>query len=494
MGGSKRKTGPICRSSYGERCSKQHSAIYPQIINPCQVATRQHTKYVLARWCTRIRSFIGEPHEYLSLPLSDPGSQVYWGHHELWAHEPINPEQVFENTFGYEGRYHFVTFPGVRTFFSGGHFAVSIFFVISGYVLSNKPLQYIHAEDFLKLGDNVASALFRRWIRLFTPIICVTFCYMASWHAFGIRTEVAAESNFGAELWKWFKEFRDFSFVFQANGKPGFTYSFHVWSIPTEFRGSMVIYVSLLSFARMARNARLWCSIALIFYFLYIVDGWYCAMFMMGMLQCDLNNLATGGNLPTNMSRVTRFKRPIAWVGFVVGIYLGGCPAASNDHTILSRSPGWHYLSYLKPEAMYDFKWFYLFCAASLTLASIPQIPLIKQFFELRFNQYLGRISFAFYLVHGPVMWTIADRLYAATGCVRVSHATTAPGWINLVSIPHIGPVGLELDYLLPHVLILPITLWTAEIATKLFDEPSVRLSHWLYRKAQKISQPKEIV
>lgn len=245
----------------------------------------------------------------------------------------------------------------------------------------------------------------------------------------------------------------------------------------------MVIYTSLLSFSRMTPSARLGCTVGLIVYFLTIVDGWYCAMFAMGMLQCDLNRLASDGNLPDFFQVLVRFRKPLSWISLVVGIYLGGCPAASNDHHTLFKSPGWYYLSYLKPEAMYDYKWFFLFCAASLTVASIPQLPGLKRFFELRFNQYLGHISFAFYLVHGPILWTFGDRLYAVTGCARNSHATIASRWVNLLPVPPVGPLGLELNFLLPHLLILPVTLWTAEIATKMVDEPSVRFSHWLYRK-----------
>jgi len=406
---------------------------------------------------------------------------VYIGHHELWAHGSIDPEKIFENVFGYEQQYYFCTLPGVRLFFAGGHFAVSVFFVISGYVLSTKPLQYIHAGEHLKLGDNLASALFRRWFRLFTPVMVVTFLYMASWHVLGVRVDAEQQETFRAELWSWYTAFKNYSFIF--HGDPTFHYSFHVWSIPTEFKGSIVVYTTLLALSRARRNARLWCMVILMLYFLYIVDGWYCAMFIMGMLQCDLDLLAANNNLPIPFTRLASLKKPIFYTLFAIGIYLGGCPASGADMQTLKASPGWYHMSYLKPQAMWDYKWFYLFCASTLTVASIPRIPVLKRFFELRFNQYLGRISFAFYLVHGPIIWTIADRLYAATGCVRESHGATAARWINMAPIPNVGPLGLELNFLLPHLLILPITLWMAEIATKLFDEPSVRISQWLYRK-----------
>ena len=225
-------------------------------------------------------------------------------------------------------------------------------------------------------------------------------------------------------------------------------------------KGSIAVYTSLLAFSRLTRNARLYCSVGLIIYFLYFVDGWYLAMFTMGMLQCDLNLLAVDNNLPAPLTRLSEMKQPFFWTMLASGLYLGGCPAASQDLTVLRETPGWYYLSFLKPQAMYDYKWFYLFCSASLTIASIPRIPVLKRFFENRFNQYLGTVAYALYLVHGPVLWTIADRIYAATGCTKASHSLTAARWVNMAQLTNVGPLGLELNFVLPQILILPLNLW----------------------------------
>jgi hypothetical protein len=52
---------------------------------------------------------------------------VYWHHHQLWPR--ALGDLIFENAFGFEERYYFACIPGIRTFFSGGHFAVALFFV-----------------------------------------------------------------------------------------------------------------------------------------------------------------------------------------------------------------------------------------------------------------------------------------------------------------------------------------------------------------------------
>jgi hypothetical protein len=87
-------------------------------------------------------------------------------------------------------------------------------------------------------------------------------------------------------------------------------------------------------------------------------------------------------------------------------------------------------------------------------------------------------------LVHGPIIWGISDRLYSAAGWrYDADHEKGLGAWVNAFPISKAGPMGLELAFLVPQLIILPITLWAAEIATKVFDEPSVRLGHWLYMR-----------
>jgi peptidoglycan/LPS O-acetylase OafA/YrhL len=408
---------------------------------------------------------------------------VYWHHHQLWSRDGIHVDRILQNAFGYDKQYYFACFPGIRSFFNGGHYAMTVFFVVSGYVSSTKPLKLIHAGEYIKLEDNLASALFRRWLRLNIPVICTTFLYMTSWHALGIWTDSDHESNYRSELWKWYTEIKGFTFVFRTGGVPWFSYNFHVWSIPIEFRGSIVVYTALLAFSRGTRNARLWCEVGLIFYFMYIVDGWFCSMFAAGMLLCDLDLLAANDHLPRFFARLEPYKNLIFYNLLVISIYLGGVPSFSSDLEDLRKSPGWYYLSFLKPQAFFDYKWFYLFWASTFLVASIPRLPWLKSFFEMRFNQYLGRISFAFYLVHGPILWTLGDRLYSAVGWTRETHVLGIPGWMNIFPMSKAGPLGLEMSFLVPNLILLPVTLWLAEIVTRLIDEPSIRFSQWLYGK-----------
>jgi peptidoglycan/LPS O-acetylase OafA/YrhL len=411
---------------------------------------------------------------------------VYILHHEVWAHDSFLSDKIFENAFGYEGRYYFAQFPFIRTFFSGGHFSVAIFFVISGYVLSAKPLALLHSGNHEKLSDNLASALFRRWLRLYIPVFATTFIYMTiAWLVHGAQPLYKPEPKFGAEFWNWYNELKSFSFTFRTGGEPWVKYNQHAWTIPLEFKGSLAIYTTIMAFSRMSRSARIGLQFALMYYFLYVVDGWYCSCFFAGMLLVDIDIMAENNQLPGWMTNLEPYKDTIFGIMFISAIYLGGVPTYGVAIEHLRDAPGWHYLSFLRPQAVYMPKSFYLVFAGTFLVASTQRISWLKAFFELPFNQYLGKVSYAFYLVHGPVLWTIGDRVYAAVGWTRSTHSVNVPAWVGVFRLPRFGPVGMEFNFLCAHLVLLPLTLWLAKIATNAIDEPAIKFARWLYEKLQ---------
>lgn len=422
---------------------------------------------------------------------------VYWHHNILWSHAASGQYAIFENAWGWDKRYHFATLPFIRNFFSGGHMAVAMFYVISGYVLAVKPLSLIDAGEHLKCADNVGSALFRRWFRLYLPIIITTFVYMTSWHALGLwTTHNEPEATYGAEVWKWYVELKNFSFLFKE-GAPWISVNTHLWSIALEMRGSIMIYCAILGLMRATAKARLLCQVGLIFYFLYICDGYYGALFISGMLQADLDLLSRkpDGYFPSFLRQLERHKTTIYHGLFVVGMLLAGVPTFSQKVEDLRKSPGWYYLSYLKPQAVRDYKWFFLFFAANMIVACIPRLPWLRRFFESRFCQYLGHISYALYLVHGPLLETLGDRVYFMVGFVRLAERDMLHigKYANLFPLSKAGPLGLEIAFLVPHLLLLPINLYVADLVTRFVDEPSVKFASAFYKKTLGGQEEKQV-
>ncbi|KAK0620904.1 acyltransferase 3, partial [Immersiella caudata] len=379
---------------------------------------------------------------------------VYWHHHQLAAHD--SSALTLETAFGFRGRYHLATFPGIRTLFSGGHLAVAAFFVISGYSLSVKPLSYVKRGDMTRLGECISSALFRRWLRLYIPFASTTFAYLVLARACGLRAQgIQWQLGWWDEFVSFVDELRRYSFVFDQTSSPWFSYNTHLWSVPIEFKGSLMIYFFWMAMARSSRRWRFGVEVGLIIYFLYVVDGWYGALFFGGVFLCELDDGSQKSSISCNMYQ---------YLVLAAGLYLGGVPHLELDG--LRRNPGWFALSFLKPGAMADPKWFYLFWASMCLVWAVSRIGWLKRWLESRFCQFLGKISFGLYLAHGPVLWLVGENVYGAMRKL----------------LPASGPLGLEPFFTATHVVLLPLTIAAAWVVHKAVDRPAVSLTYWAYQ------------
>ncbi|OOF95811.1 hypothetical protein ASPCADRAFT_168486 [Aspergillus carbonarius ITEM 5010] len=408
---------------------------------------------------------------------------VYWHHHELWAHSSaIN---IFERAYGFRERYTFVALPGIRLLFNGGHFATATFFIISGYVVSRRPLELIETNRIDQLAEYLSSAIFRRWIRLYLPPLIITFLYMTTWHLFSLRIRWAQpQACYLAELRAWFSEIMDFSFPFTRVGSLWLSYNDHLWSIPVELKGSWLNYTVLLALCRSSRPARLTCQVILTVYSMYIVhDGWYLSFFLAGILLREVE-----------LWRATQSASTAdAWWWYPVlclGLYLGGVPHCA-DRACLQKNPGWYNLSVLTPplDLAYDPKWHYLLPAAVLLVAAVPRIPWLRRVFQTPLSLYLGHISYSLYLVHGPVMRLAADTIYAAVGWPQlgagVVHRWLEPALVNVIPLSSRGPLGMEVAFLISQIFVLiPMTFGLAHLVTWAVDRPSVKFAQWLYGRS----------
>ena len=105
---------------------------------------------------------------------------VYISHHVAYAH----PQGMgaIRHAFGWQDKFYFISTPGIRAFFHGGSFAVALFFVISGYVLSRSLLSLLHAHETARLASRLGVAIPQRFVRLWTPVCCTTFIFMTCWY------------------------------------------------------------------------------------------------------------------------------------------------------------------------------------------------------------------------------------------------------------------------------------------------------------------------
>lgn len=102
---------------------------------------------------------------------------------------------------------------------------------------------------------------------------------------------------------------------------------------------------------------------------------------------------------------------------------------------------------------------------ASLLVLSITFLPCLRQFLSISIFAYLGRISFALYLCHGPILRTLGYR-------------TILTAW-SMIGKGDSSSQMLAIIFAFV-ILLMPITIWVSDIFTRAFDESSVKLVKWM--------------
>ncbi|KAI1128779.1 hypothetical protein F5Y10DRAFT_291675 [Nemania abortiva] len=320
-----------------------------------------------------------------------------------------------------------IQLPFVRVIFSGRPM-VHIFFVISGFALSVKALAAVRKRNFEKCQKILASAAFRRPIRLCGPpvvsMVLIVLFIRAGWLWGALPTlRQQLDDWLGAVyyhvIWPW---------AWDNHLYP--PYNVNLWTIPIELCHSMLLFLVVLTLSRMSATARVAFASAFVVYCLHC-GKWAAAEFVAGMIlaEAHLVDVEKGSerHLPfTNRSRclndpqgrqpgasrgminsstIKRLEIILHIVILTTAMFIAGWPNVDS-----LRTPGIRYLASHAPRAFNPHDpqgpqkfWFAL--AAIGTVWSCGRVSFVRKIIlESRFAQYAGRISFAVYIVHGPGM------------------------------------------------------------------------------------------
>ena len=196
-----------------------------------------------------------------------------------------------------------IQLPIIRLFYSG-RASVAVFFVISGFVLSYKPLKQIHTGQHASLLDTLSCSVFRRSLRLYLPVAVGTFLsmLMAHWGWYQELPETSTDAlppaleDFSEHLQYWKDHMVGISWPFQEplpNTPYSPPYNGHLWTIPIEFYGSMVVFVMVLCFCRCRTWIR-FSSIGFISLCCLHYERWDLFLFLSGILLAEMSLLRFG--------------------------------------------------------------------------------------------------------------------------------------------------------------------------------------------------------
>ncbi|KAM3421356.1 hypothetical protein BST61_g1753 [Cercospora zeina] len=399
--------------------------------------------------------------------------------------------------------------PIFRLPFTGGHFAVILFFTISGYVVPRRLISLLHEGKQAEFVEAINAAVVRRAGRLFLPVAFSTLFLAFFWHITGIVTAFPErQSNIFTEVWAWFRDQLKFWYYYRT----GFLFTYynaHTWTIPVELRGSMNIFLWLFAVHQVRTKWRILLTVGILAHFIYTSGAWYAAFFA-GMLTSELDLISTNGvqvSLPWDpilnfFRRRDMIKQILLHVMLFIGLWLASQPSSDmHPREEVMDCGAWNYLNKLIPDPYDDgssstYRWFWLFWAAWIILITVSQIGWVKWLFETGPAQYLGRHSFALYLVHGPIIALYSDRLFYLTGVKipssdddikRFGHLTNKWKDSSWWFLPEGGYYSLEPSFIFCVLMSLPVMLYVAECGTRMFDIPGVKISRWMWTKMKSL-------
>ncbi len=324
--------------------------------------------------------------------------------------------------------------------FMSGAFAVTVFFVISGFVLS---IGFFRTHDQMVIRKLAA----KRYIRLMLPVLAsigIVWIILS----LGLDnpkevTETMTHSQWLASIWNLVPNLGDAlsQGVWGVFSIGDVSYNPVLWTMKYELIGSFLIFgISLL----FKQSKHRW-----IIYILLIAGTYnsYYLGFVLGMLLADLYS---EGRFP-----FTETRKPTMIGVFLIGLLMGGYPVVSSMGTFYA-SMRINWLTEAQNES------FYLSLGAAFVVAGILTIPRLSRLFGSKLISKLGKYTFSLYLVHMAVIFTITTSLFV---------------WLH-------GFLGYNKAALLAAIMSLPFIAIVAYWFERYVDAPSIRLSgifsNWL--------------
>jgi len=362
--------------------------------------------------------------------------------------------------------------PLIRTLYTGA-FMVAIFFVLSGFVLSVRPLQLIRARKCDHLLANLSSSVFRRGLRLFLPMIPSTFVsfilgyydlqYPWKYAIPLVPADVPAghAKTLSEQMFKWLWGFCGMLNPFNTNAD--LDYNPHLWTIPWEFRGSIVVFLLLLCFAKIRVIFRLALISIAAFYCMWHMKS-EIFLFIAGIFLGECHLIRQGQDSVTigvdscAKERWVKILVKILWIlVFILAVWVGGWPLWDAEHSLGFEAI---YKNRMVPAQWVGKSEFYFPLAAVVFVTACENCSALQRPFTTPLAQYLGKISFALYILHFP--WNSFGGHYLIYGAIGLtSHYT--------------------LGYILGQAVSVPCLIWLADIYTRLVDDNCIRLARWLF-------------
>ncbi|KIW26265.1 uncharacterized protein PV07_09377 [Cladophialophora immunda] len=421
----------------------------------------------------------------------------------------------------------------------GGEAMVNLFFVMSGYVLSHKPLGLLYSSSPQMMYECIASSVFRRAFRLLLPtmaavVIIATLTQMrafeparyvcndinaAQLEAFDARNNVTQmiedgllvdnprprlmreeppplSETFSAQVSDVLTEF----YMLARGSVPGepsqhdyFVYDAHVWTIPVELKSSMAIFLLIMGTSMLSSRWRL---------FFHGAIALFCAtqeyrsicLFVGGMIVAELDmvrkHLGRPGQSPGQgpllgnpspspspvpLKNLEWFQQPDVASAAWGLCFVVGLYILSIPFVEPVTAPSYAFLARLLPAYIVEKNRLIRLFGAVITTWACVNSDIFSPIFNNEFAQYLGRISFALYLTHGMLIRSLGYVIIGRLRSLTGAYVREDTSFAQFVVI-----------WLFGYIMMLPFFLCVADLFWRTIDAPSVKVARDIERRLRR--------
>ncbi|MGN8249260.1 acyltransferase family protein [Pseudomonas sp. SMV7] len=280
------------------------------------------------------------------------------------------------------------------SFFYRGGFSVSMFFILSGLVLTYSISR--HADVL----DSVRRASVKRYIRLGVPVaasvlIGCALMKLGVYEAPNVTPTPVLSTPYLFDA-TWGSAIRDAIYGALALGDS--RYNYVLWTIQIELIGSFAVFAAYALVGGNAFIYRLFCTAA----FLALSSSanktaMYTSLFFLGSILITFR---------FNEEKPTAIRHAVSLIGLLVGLYLAGFHSASASYVTLD-----HMTRSLTTFTGYKPSWLLIMPAFGglIILLSVLNAQRTFAILDTAPMKWLGRLSFSLYLLHTFVLVTVAQ-------------------------------------------------------------------------------------
>jgi hypothetical protein len=227
-------------------------------------------------------------------------------------------------------------------------------------------------------------------------------------------------------------------------------------------QASIILYVTQLGLSRLRPILRMMSLVCLMIW-THCVDHWTMTLFYGGFLMAELD-IRRSTMLKASQNTDATSLSKIVWSAtyitvFLCGVFLAGQPERNAENTAV-----WSSIMPLIPEYIIDWWRYWASWAALMIVWSTSNHRMLQRLFTNSVSQYLGKISFSLYLIHGSVIHTLGYSLLEISWSI-------------------IGEDRKETCFVLVAACVTVVCIWWADIFMRLVDIPSVTFARWLEAK-----------